>query len=1064
MTLTTTGSGTTKYKITDKNGNASYFDTNGRLSKLENNQATKSNISITYTTTTGWLISTVTDGVGRVYSFTYTNNLLSKISYKGTGSSVITYVNYGYTGSDLTSITDKDGKTVRYTYGTNHLLTSATDVDGYKLSYTYNTTEETVPSRVATVTETDDSVQGGKLKIDYAHNQTTFTEILKNGSSANQLIYQFNNWGNTVSIQDGEGRAEFARWATDTNTSGAKGNQLSLTSKLQNTVGNVVKNSTFESAVDWRTNKNTLVASSSSEFAYHGTKSLKLKNSANAEVYALGPTFTIQPNETYTFSAYIKTVDTYVNIGITDYSNYQTSFGPGISANSDWTRLELSYTNTTSTVKTMMPSFCVYNVGAVYVDSIQVEKAPTASRYNLIENGDFRHSGTPAYGWTGTNLGTSDGSVSATSAAPQLDATVLKIVGSPTSQKRVSQTVKVSGNKGDTLILSGWAKGNAAPDNMDGAEPDGTVNDRVFGLVVTFNYNSGYTEDGTTVTAPFNPDVENWQYTAAPIVAEYAYNSVTVDVVYDYNVNTMLFDGIQLYKEEFGTSYEYDADGNVKKVIDIQKQTTNYKYENNNLTKVMLPTGAELTYDYDNYHNVETATSATGLVYEFEYDDYGNNTKVSITRDGKTLSSSAEYTNNGNTLAFTTDAAGKETHYSYDPNTNVLLWVQYPNDTDASRTEYTYDNMYRLASTEMDVGANTLSASYTYTDDLLTKIQTGSTTYNFTYGSFSLRSAVKVGSRTLASYSYTDDGRNALSSLDYDNGDKVQYTYDTQGRVTKQTYEDGDTVTYQYDNNGALAKVKDSASGRTATYFYDFTDRLCKYTESASSYSFSMVTTYDNQNRVTEALETTNGYARSIWYNYDSANRLISYQKGWAREIYQYDSFGRQRYHFTSYRDTTVLTNIYTYETPADDKTTSRVAAFTNRYGGRDVVDRYTYDDNGNILTISDGTYTTSYTYDTANQLTRENNQKAGKTWVWTYDNAGNILSRKEYAYTTGTLGTALDTVSYGYTDSAWGDLLTSYDGKAITTDEIGNMLTGGTYQVVYTKRKFFNPNGVVRE
>ena len=207
-----------------------------------------------------------------------------------------------------------------------------------------------------------------------------------------------------------------------------------------------------------------------------------------------------------------------------------------------------------------------------------------------------------------------------------------------------------------------------------------------------------------------------------------------------------------------------------------------------------------------------------------------------------------------------------------------------------------------------------------------------------------------------------------------------------------------------------------------------------------------MVTTYDNQNRVTEALETTNGYARSIWYNYDSANRLISYQKGWAREIYQYDSFGRQRYHFTSYRDTTVLTNIYTYETPADDNTTSRVAAFTNRYGGRDVVDRYTYDDNGNILTISDGTYTTSYTYDTANQLTRENNQKAGKTWVWTYDNAGNILSRKEYAYTTGTLGTALDTVSYGYTDSAWGDLLTSYDGQTITSDEIGNMLFDGTW------------------
>jgi len=37
--------------------------------------------------------------------------------------------------------------------------------------------------------------------------------------------------------------------------------------------------------------------------------------------------------------------------------------------------------------------------------------------------------------------------------------------------------------------------------------------------------------------------------------------------------------------------------------------------------------------------------------------------------------------------------------------------------------------------------------------------------------------------------------------------------------------------------------------------------------------------------------------------------------------------------------------------------------------------------------------YTTSYVYDSANQLVRENNQEAGKTWVWTYDEAGNITS-----------------------------------------------------------------------
>jgi len=84
------------------------------------------------------------------------------------------------------------------------------------------------------------------------------------------------------------------------------------------------------------------------------------------------------------------------------------------------------------------------------------------------------------------------------------------------------------------------------------------------------------------------------------------------------------------------------------------------------------------------------------------------------------------------------------------------------------------------------------------------------------------------------------------------------------------------------------------------------------------------------------------------------------------------------------------------------------------------------------------------------NQLLRENNQAANKTWVWTYDNAGNIQSKSEYAYTTGELGEAVDTVSYGYTDENWGDLLTSYDGNTIIYDEIGNPLVDGTWEYTW--------------
>ena len=65
-----------------------------------------------------------------------------------------------------------------------------------------------------------------------------------------------------------------------------------------------------------------------------------------------------------------------------------------------------------------------------------------------------------------------------------------------------------------------------------------------------------------------------------------------------------------------------------------------------------------------------------------------------------------------------------------------------------------------------------------------------------------------------------------------------------------------------------------------------------------------------------------------------------------------------------------------------------------------------------------------------------------------TYGQAGNILSVKRYAYTTGTLGEVLETKTYTYGDSSWADLLTQYNGKAITYDGIGNMTSynGATY------------------
>ena len=200
-------------------------------------------------------------------------------------------------------------------------------------------------------------------------------------------------------------------------------------------------------------------------------------------------------------------------------------------------------------------------------------------------------------------------------------------------------------------------------------------------------------------------------------------------------------------------------------------------------------------------------------------------------------------------------------------------------------------------------------------------------------------------------------------------------------------------------------------------------------------------------NNMTTIVETINGNRRSSSITYDLDNRVTSLRKGSVTEAYTYDDYSRVSDKTTTISDETRLTEHITYRAPSTGITTGQIASLTIDAANHDVTYSYTYDKNGNILSVSDGTHTTTYTYDSANQLTRENNQAEDKTWTWTYDNAGNILSRSEYGYTTGDLSSLTPmTVSYAYTDADWGDLLTSYNGQTIQYDEIGNPLTDGTW------------------
>ncbi len=97
--------------------------------------------------------------------------------------------------------------------------------------------------------------------------------------------------------------------------------------------------------------------------------------------------------------------------------------------------------------------------------------------------------------------------------------------------------------------------------------------------------------------------------------------------------------------------------------------------------------------------------------------------------------------------------------------------------------------------------------------------------------------------------------------------------------------------------------------------------------------------------------------------------------------------------------------------------------------------------------------YTNNYVYDDYGQLTRENSAELGNTFVYTYDNVGNITKAQKYAYTTGSLGTPISEDNYVYNASK-PDTLTSFNGKAITYDANGCVKTYDGWTYTWTRGK----------
>ena len=329
-------------------------------------------------------------------------------------------------------------------------------------------------------------------------------------------------------------------------------------------------------------------------------------------------------------------------------------------------------------------------------------------------------------------------------------------------------------------------------------------------------------------------------------------------------------------------------------------------------------------------------------------------------------------------------------------------------------------------------------------------------TYNMAYDGFGKLTAVQVGTRSLAGYTYAaNDG--LLTQMTYGNGNTVAYDYDDLERVKNIYYNNSSSpaYTYTYKGEGTLGQLTDNNNNRTYAYTYDSLGRLNGLTEQfggASVQTFSA--SYDTANRptnvtyaVSPSWNGTLGSNRVYTYTYSANDGSLTSMTGpGASMAYTYDGLKRLMKRVVSSGSSEVVTRNYSYLAGSGSNTSPLVSGLTANHGSTNLFSgNYSYDSVGNITAIT-GSAPASYTYDSQNQLLTE--VRDGTTYTYTYDAAGNMLSK------TKTSGSGTDTFTYG--NAEWRDLLTAYNGNAITYDTVGNPTTwydGATMTWVNGKR-----------
>ena len=457
---------------------------------------------------------------------------------------------------------------------------------------------------------------------------------------------------------------------------------------------------------------------------------------------------------------------------------------------------------------------------------------------------------------------------------------------------------------------------------------------------------------------------------------------------------------------------------------------------------------------------------------------------------GTTISRSSLYDDTNTALMQTIDEFGTATTYTTDSTWGVITkaTVMHTDDTTGlTSVTDTFDNdcdaqMSRSFADEIgDEGDKT--HTFAYGGGMLNRINSGTLSYSFEYAGGTL-SSVQKNNSPLEQILLSDD-RKTITNY-YPDDENTRYTavqeYDSYGRIKRIEGQ----VAYTYDlnpyfdtqslihrvlgiDNGSskLASDTDLITGNVTRYAYE-NDRLWLLdifnssgeTVGAESYE------YDEANRLTANVCGTSAVPAKpvrteIEYVKDTTDPTIdSAVKKYIQKVNNtvvsvtentYDGFKRFATK-SSAIGINPFVKSYSYNA-------SRAIGVSETISSTNVgANSLTYDTHGRI--VSD-TYTSAYAsdykqyeYDSFGQLVRENNQALDKTFVYCYDNIGNISKVKTYGYTTGDL-TELSCTEQNYSyHQTYVDRLTAFGTKAITYDSLGRPTSVGDENYVWTKDK----------